>query len=142
MTTSKSHNESKRHNDHEKVDSGLNIVMLRGRLSRPAELRVLPSGDRLVALELSIAGAGAGAKTESVPVVWHDPPAAAQDLDVDQAVVVLGRVRRRFFRAGGATQSRTEVVAETVIPARQVKRARSLAAKAKARLESAEAEAG
>jgi len=140
MTTSKSHNESKRHNDDEKVDSGLNIVMLRGRLSRPAELRVLPSGDRLVALELSIAGAGA--KTESVPVVWHDPPAAAQDLDVDQAVVVLGRVRRRFFRAGGATQSRTEVVAETVIPARQVKRARSLAAKAKARLESAEAEAG
>jgi len=140
MTTSKSHNESKRHNDDEKVDSGLNIVMLRGRLSRPAELRVLPSGDRLVALELSIAGAGA--KTESVPVVWHDPPAAAQDLDVDQAVVVLGRVRRRFFRAGGATQSRTEVVAETVIPARQVKRARSLAAKAKARLESAEAGAG
>ncbi|MBA2752442.1 MAG: single-stranded DNA-binding protein [Actinobacteria bacterium] len=140
MTTSKSHTESMRHNADEKVDSGLNIVMLRGRLSRPAELRVLPSGDRLVALELSIAGAGA--KTESVPVVWHDPPAAAQDLDVDQAVVVLGRVRRRFFRAGGATQSRTEVVAETVIPARQVKRARSLAAKAKARLESAEAEAG
>jgi len=140
MTTSKSHNESKSHNDDEKVHSGLNIVMLRGRLSRPAELRVLPSGDRLVALELSIAGAGA--KTESVPVVWHDPPAAAQDLDVDQAVVVLGRVRRRFFRAGGATQSRTEVVAETVIPARQVKRARSLAAKAKARLESAEADAG
>ena len=140
MTTSKSHNESKRHNDHEKVDSGLNIVMLRGRLSRPAELRVLPSGDRLVALELSIAGAGA--KTESVPVVWHDPPAAAQALDVDQAVVVLGRVRRRFFRAGGATQSRTEVVAETVIPAGQAKRARSLVAKAKVRLESAEAAAG
>ncbi len=138
MTVPKTTGQS--HTDYEKADPGLNIVMLRGRLSRPAELRVLPSGDRLVALELSVPRSGG--KTESVPVVWHDPPAAAQDLDVDQAVVVLGRVRRRFFRAGGATQSRTEVVAETVIPARQVKRARSLAAKAKARLESAEAEAG
>jgi single-strand DNA-binding protein len=36
--------------------------------------------------------------------------------------VVTGRVRRRFFRSGGATASRTEVVAERVIPARQVVR--------------------
>ncbi len=124
----------------EQDDAGLNMVMLRGRLSRPAELRVLPSGDRLVALELSVPRSGA--KTESVPVVWHDAPAVAEALDVNQAVVVLGRVRRRFFRAGGATQSRTEVVAETVIPARQAKRARSLVAKAKARLEAAGAEGG
>ena len=126
--------------DRDRTESGLNVVMLRGRLSRPAELRVLPSGDRLVALELSIAGVGT--RTESVPVVWHDAPAGAEALDVDQAVVVLGRVRRRFFRAGGSTQSRTEVVAETVIPARQAKRARSLVAKAKVRLEAAGAEAG
>ncbi len=49
--------------------------MLRGRLSRPAELRVLPSGDRLVALELSVTQPGV--KAESVPVVWHDAPAQA-----------------------------------------------------------------
>jgi hypothetical protein len=30
--------------------------------------------------------------------------------------VVVGRVRRRFFRAGPGTQSRTEVVAENVVP--------------------------
>jgi len=125
---------------HDKTGTGLNVVILRGRLSRPAELRVLPSGDRLVALELSITGVGA--RTESVPVVWHDAPAVAEALDVDQAVVVLGRVRRRFFRAGGATQSRTEVVAETVIPARQAKRARSLVAKAKVRLEASGAGPG
>jgi single-strand DNA-binding protein len=35
---------------------------------------------------------------------------------------VVGRVRRRFFRAGGTTQSRTEVVADTVVPATQAKR--------------------
>ncbi|MDP9070355.1 MAG: hypothetical protein M3N68_03535 [Actinomycetota bacterium] len=53
----------------------LNIVVLHGRLTRPAELRLLPSGDRLVALELSVARTGA--KAESVPVVWPDPPASA-----------------------------------------------------------------
>ena len=126
--------------DHDKTESGLNVVMLRGRLSRPAELRVLPSGDRLVALELSIAGVGT--RTKSVPVVWHDAPAGAEALDVDQGVVVLGRVRRRFLRAGGATQSRTEVVAETVVLARQAKRARSLVDKAKVRLEASGAGTG
>jgi single-strand DNA-binding protein len=37
-------------------------------------------------------------------------------------VVVTGRVRRRFFRAGGYTQSRTEVVADAVVPTRRRKR--------------------
>ena len=32
---------------------------------------------------------------------------------------MVGSVRRRFFRAGGTTQSRTEVVAEKVLPARR-----------------------
>ena len=93
-----------------------------------------------MALELSVPRAGV--KTESVPVVWHDAPAVAEALDVGQAVMVLGRVRRRFFRAAGITQSRTEVVAESVIPARQARRARALVAKAKDRLEAAGDEAG
>ncbi len=59
-----------------------------------------------------------------MPVVWHEAPVSAESLDVDQEVVVVGRVRRRFFKAGGATQSRTEVVAEAVVPTRQAKRAR------------------
>ena len=102
----------------------MNVVVLQGRLSRPSQVRVLPSGDRLVALELSVPREGA--RTESVPVVWHQAPPSAESLDVDHEVVVVGRVRRRFFRAGGATQSRTEVVAEAVVPARQPKRARKV----------------
>lgn len=113
-----------------------NVVVVHGRLSRPAELRLLPSGDRLAALELSVAGPEG--KAESVPVVWPEPPAAAAELDVGHLVVVLGRVRRRFFRAGGQTQSRTEVVADRVVPARLVKRARSVVAEAMDRLASAE----
>ncbi len=98
----------------------MNVVALRGILSRPAEERVLPSGDRLLTIEVTVRP-GEG-RAEGVPVVWPDPPAAGSVLDVGDEVVVVGRVRRRFYRAGGSTQSRTEVVADTVLPARASKR--------------------
>jgi hypothetical protein len=37
-------------------------------------------------------------------------------------VVVTGRVRRRFFKAGTVTASRTEVLADAVLPVRQAVR--------------------
>ena len=111
----------------------MNMVVLRGRLTRPCELRLLPSGDQLVALDVSVARPGA--RAEGVPVVWPGAPASAVGLDVDQEVVVVGRVRRRFFRTGGRTESRTEVVADVVVPARQAKRARAAVAGAVAQLD-------
>ncbi|HEX2851537.1 MAG TPA: hypothetical protein VHN98_13335, partial [Acidimicrobiales bacterium] len=49
-------------------------------------------------------------------------PASAATLDAGDEVVVVGHVSRRFFRAGGATQSRTEVVARSVHPPRAAKK--------------------
>jgi single-strand DNA-binding protein len=103
----------------------MNVVVLRGRLSRPPEHRELPSGDQLVAYEVTVERSGEGEKAESVPVVCSARGAPA-DLEPDTEVVVVGRVRRRFFRAGGATQSRTEVVAEAVVRARNAKRVATL----------------
>ncbi|MEN3314382.1 MAG: single-strand DNA-binding protein [Acidimicrobiaceae bacterium] len=100
-----------------------NLVALIGRLARPAEARELPSGDRLVAYEVTVTRPGD--RAEGVPVVWPGAPPSAADHDVDEIVVVVGRVRRRFYRAGGSTQSRTEVVADVVVPARHTKRARA-----------------
>jgi hypothetical protein len=62
-----------------------------------------------------------------VPVTWSGPAGTAPGLDADtgDAVVAVGRVRRRFFRAGGVTQSRTEVVAASVVLPRTAGRARS-----------------
>jgi single-strand DNA-binding protein len=58
----------------------------------------------------------------TVPVAWHDAsPSARAALDDGAVVLVVGAVRRRFFRVGGATQSRTEVVATTVVPVRRRK---------------------
>lgn len=115
----------------------LNVVAIRGRLSRPAEERILPaSGDRLVGLDLTVKREAAE-KAESVPVVWHDPPAAAVSLDTGDEVVVVGHVARRFFKAGGSTQSRTEVVAHLVVPVRSAKKVESALARAAAEIEEA-----
>ena len=98
----------------------VNVVVLIGRLVRPAEARELPSGDRLVGYEITVDRPGE--RAETVPVVWMSAPASAVDHDVDERLVVVGRVRRRFFRAGGGTQSRTEVVADVVVKAKHTKR--------------------
>ncbi|MBA3655599.1 MAG: single-stranded DNA-binding protein [Actinobacteria bacterium] len=109
----------------------MNVVALTGRLSRPAAERILQSGDRLVNLEVTVAGP---AGNETVPVVWPDPPASALALDVDQNVTVIGRVRRRFFRTVNGTGSRTEVVADTVVPAHKGKRVDTAIERARQRL--------
>ncbi len=101
----------------------MNVVMLHGTLSRGPERRYLPSGDTVVSFDVTIRTEGS--PTESVPVAWPDAPAAADALAAGDDVVITGRVRRRFFRSGPATQSRTEVVAARVVPARQAKRART-----------------
>jgi single-strand DNA-binding protein len=112
-----------------------NVVVLAGRLARPAERRELPSGDSMVAYQVTVVPTAG--RAESVPVVWFGAPPSAADRDVDENVVVIGRVRRRFFRSGGVTQSRTEVVADTVLPARYSARVRTALAGAVARLEEA-----
>jgi single-strand DNA-binding protein len=112
-----------------------NVAVVIGRLARPAEPRDLPSGDRLVQYEVTIPSETG--RAESVPVVWYDAPASAGDYDVDERVVVVGRVRRRFFQAAGRTQSRTEVVADSVVPARQAKRAAAAVERARHTLDAA-----
>jgi single-strand DNA-binding protein len=103
---------------------GTNLSILVGVLSRDAELRELPSGDEVLALELTVRPDSAPA--ESVPVAWPGAPRSAAGWGAGEELLVVGRVRRRFFRAGGSTQSRTEVVASTAVPTRR----RAAAAKA------------
>jgi single-strand DNA-binding protein len=102
--------------------------VLHGVLARDPDVRSLPSGDELVTYEVTVPRADGPA--EGVPVVRFGAPGAGPALAAGDVVVVVGRVRRRFFRAGGATQSRTEVVATRVSRARTPARARSLLGKA------------
>jgi single-strand DNA-binding protein len=99
------------------TESGRNVVVLRGVLSRDALARTLPSGDELIAYEVTTRDDGG---TSTVPVTAK---ASSPLLLAGSEVVVFGQVKRRYFRAGGTKQSRTEVVAESVIPARSRARA-------------------
>jgi len=101
----------------------MNVVVLRGSLSRAPRVRALQSGDQLVMYDLTTRRHEERADT--VPVIWFDPPHTAAELDAGAEVVVVGRVRRRFYRAGERTQSVTEVVADDVRPAGATRRVRA-----------------
>src|SRR5262249_52364566 len=63
----------------------------------------------------------------SVPVTVWDPPAWVETLEADDDVLVVGRVRRRFFRtAAGTSGARTDVEAESVARARDRRRLAAL----------------
>ncbi len=115
----------------------VNVVVLVGILARPAAQRTLPSGSRLVTLEVTVRPEDGPAET--APVAWFDAPAWATALDSEDPVIVIGRVRRRFFRLSGATASRTEVVASRVLRGRANKPARAALGEVCATLEAAAA---
>jgi single-strand DNA-binding protein len=99
----------------------MNVVLVQGILSRAAQRRELPSGSTVVAYEVTTRDRDGRAST--VPVSWPEAPPSAE-LDEGEEVVVTGAVQRRYFRAGGSTQSRTEVVATAVVATRDRRRAR------------------
>lgn len=110
----------------------MNVVVLAGHLSGPPADRVLQSGTRLLSLQVTTESGDE--RADSVPVAWFDPVVRALDFEEGDDVVVIGKVRRRFFRTTSGTQSRTEVVAERVIPARRAAAVRTALASALERL--------
>jgi len=107
----------------ELVPVGSNLVVLRGIIRRDPEFLMLASGDELMSLDLTVRSDEGPA--ESVPVVWPNPAAAAVKFVEGDDVVVVGRIRRRFFRAGGSTATRTEVHADKILSARSGVRIRT-----------------
>lgn len=97
----------------EAVAQGVNQVVLSGRLSSDPQCRELSSGSVLYTLEVTTELPDGAV---SVPVAWFDPPGEVHFAAGD-VVVVAGLVRRRFFRSAGGTQSRTEVLATSVVAA-------------------------
>ena len=67
---------------------GANIAILRGVIRREPDARVLPSGDEVLSIELSVRDVDRPADT--VPVVWQNPPTSAFKLAEGDDVVVVG----------------------------------------------------
>lgn len=91
-----------------------NDVVLRGKLSAPAELRTLPSGDTLVSFRLVVRRPDLqtrGRTTDTLPCITYDRAlqkrvAAWQTGDV---IEVEGALQRRYWRTATGTTSVTEV---------------------------------
>lgn len=107
-----------------------NIAVVVGTVVRDPEPRELADGTSVVELDVKVVTEGAPSAT--VPVSWVGDPAATPRVGTE--VVVVGVVRRRFYRAGGATVSRTDVLADAVIPSSSAKRAAAALAAAADRL--------
>jgi single-strand DNA-binding protein len=115
---------------------GLNLAVVRGEVSSPPDVRVLPSETVLVQLQVTTR---LESETLSTPVAVWNPPAWVEELEPGTEVVVVGRVRRRFFRAAGATASRVELEADVVARAGDRRRVRAAMRKVNAVLEPLEA---
>lgn len=112
----------------------VNLAVLLGALSKAPEPRLLADARMVWELDLTISQDGRSSAT--VPVSWVAPPGGVQPdrWSPGEKLLVVGAVRRRFYRAGGATVSRTDVLADAVVPCRQRKRAASVVADAVALL--------
>ncbi|KAA1416007.1 single-stranded DNA-binding protein [Nocardioides humilatus] len=102
-----------------KVAQPPNEVRLTGAVSGEPEVRVLPSGDelcvfRVVVPRVPVRARSDGRRSPSVDVVdccaWDARARrSVSSWKPGDEVEVRGALRRRFFRAGGATASRVEV---------------------------------
>ena len=92
----------------------MNIAVINGTvMSRPVE-RTLGTGE--VATSFDVVTESTNGRL-TVPVNWVTTVSTL--LAEGDEVVAVGSVRRRFFQSGGAVQSRTELLASTVLPARR-----------------------
>lgn len=89
----------------------MNIVVLQGTLSSEPTERTLKSGLNVLSWDVATE-TDEGRLT--VPVQWDDPSKRVCQFVEGDAVMVFGVVRRRFFRTGGKTEARTEVVGSQV----------------------------
>ncbi len=108
-------------NESDHPDASANLAVVSGTVPHEPQQRDLPSGSVVVQFDVATSvDIGGRSVNVSVPIAWHDPtPAQLRPLVPGVEVLVVGTIRRRFFRVGGATQSRTELIADVVVPTRR-----------------------
>jgi len=105
-------------------DQHFNLALVKGVLAGTPKKTELASGS--IVWNYDLTTNGVGGQRCSVPVAWVDP-SRPSSLKVGDEVVAVGCIRRRFFRAGGATQSRTELLAEVVARSGSARASKALA---------------
>ena len=98
----------------------MNIAIVRGVVLREPSERTLATGQKVVSLDVNVSYEDK--PNENLELVWVDPPRNLVVPRKGNEVFAIGRVRRRFYNPGSGVVSRTEVVADTVLTARQTSR--------------------
>jgi single-strand DNA-binding protein len=91
----------------------MNLALIQGAVHGALTVREV-GGGLTVSFDVRVEADSHPLGVSMVPVLMVGQRAAPNLADGD-AVTVVGAVRRRFFRSGGTTQSRTEVVASTAV---------------------------
>lgn len=129
--------------------------MVCGPCSGAPEIRILESGTRLATFGVRCPSGPGGSggpggpggvgrrrdseRPTSVPVTVWNPAAWIETLEAGDVVVVVGRLRRRFFQRAGGVGSRVDLEADLVGRARDRRKVAGAHRKAIAALESLEA---
>ena len=93
-------------------DFSLNELLLRGRVSAPAETKELPSGDKVVEFRLIITREKrAGVDTLDIAAWSAKARRFAMNLKTDEWIEVSGSIHRRFWKSANGVASRWQVEA-------------------------------
>ena len=99
----------------EKIDLSLNDLLLRGRVSVPATVKELPSGDKVVEFRLIVSRIDRdGVDTLDVAAWSGKTRKTALSLKSDEWIEVSGSVHRRFWQSPAGLASRWQIEASEI----------------------------
>jgi len=103
-------------NAEEEIDYSLNDVLLRGRVSAPATIKELPSGDRVVEFRLIVTRTEReGVDTLDIAAWSSKMRKFALTLEGDEWIEVSGSIHRRFWQSPSGVASRWQVEAAEIV---------------------------
>ena len=111
----------------------VNVSVVCGPCSAAPEIRLLESGTRLATL--AVRCPTGDDRATSVPVTVWDPPAWVEALEPGDPVVVVGRLRRRFYQRPGGVGARVDIEAQLIGRARERRRLDAAVRKAETALD-------
>ena len=99
----------------EKIDLSLNDLLLRGRVSAPATVKELPSGDKVVEFRLIISRIDRdGVDTLDIAAWSGETRKTALSLKSEEWVEVSGSIHRRFWQSPAGLASRWQIEAAEI----------------------------
>ena len=114
MATKSSNTKSKEATE-EKIDLSLNDLLLRGRVSAPATVKELPSGDKVVEFRLIVSRIDRdGVDTLDIAAWSGKTRKTALSLKSEEWVEVSGSIHRRFWQSPSGLASRWQIEAAEI----------------------------